>query len=135
MEEAIYLAHHGIAGQKWGEKNGPPYPLKTSQKSSKEKTAKEKDPDYKKVQKNKKKERIARKTGTAVKTANVLRTAIPIGRTFVDAIVAGGTAASAVSALSMNALIPVGLSFTGLALTAYADHKMKEINKYYEKKG
>lgn len=22
-----YLAHHGIRGQKWGEKNGPPYPL------------------------------------------------------------------------------------------------------------
>lgn len=23
----IYLAHHGIDGQKWGKKNGPPYPL------------------------------------------------------------------------------------------------------------
>ena len=22
-----YLAHHGIKGQKWGVKNGPPYPL------------------------------------------------------------------------------------------------------------
>lgn len=24
----LYLEHHGILGQKWGEKNGPPYPLK-----------------------------------------------------------------------------------------------------------
>ncbi len=33
------LAHHGIKGQKWGERNGPPYPLKTSQKSSAEKNS------------------------------------------------------------------------------------------------
>lgn len=25
-----YLAHHGVKGQKWGEKNGPPYPLDSS---------------------------------------------------------------------------------------------------------
>lgn len=24
----MYLAHHGIRGQRWGERNGPPYPLK-----------------------------------------------------------------------------------------------------------
>ena len=29
----LYLAHHGIKGQKWGERNGPPYPLKRSYKS------------------------------------------------------------------------------------------------------
>ena len=22
-----YLAHHGVAGQKWGQRHGPPYPL------------------------------------------------------------------------------------------------------------
>lgn len=32
-----YLAHHGIKGQKWGEKNGPPYPLNKSQMSPSEK--------------------------------------------------------------------------------------------------
>jgi hypothetical protein len=32
-----YLSHHGIDGQKWGVKNGPPYPLTNSQKSSAEK--------------------------------------------------------------------------------------------------
>lgn len=27
-----YLAHHGIKGQKWGERRGPPYPLSAEQK-------------------------------------------------------------------------------------------------------
>ena len=28
MPYEIYLAHHGVDGQKWGVKHGPPYPLK-----------------------------------------------------------------------------------------------------------
>ena len=34
-----YLYHHGIAGQKWGKRNGPPYPLDASDHSSSEKKA------------------------------------------------------------------------------------------------
>lgn len=34
-----YLEHHGILGQKWGKKNGPPYPLDEKQHSSAEKKA------------------------------------------------------------------------------------------------
>lgn len=34
-----YLAHHGILGQKWGKKNGPPYPLDASDHSASEKKA------------------------------------------------------------------------------------------------
>lgn len=34
-----YLAHHGILGQKWGRKNGPPYPLGASDHSASEKKA------------------------------------------------------------------------------------------------
>lgn len=32
-----YLEHHGILGQKWGKKNGPPYPLNESDHSAAEK--------------------------------------------------------------------------------------------------
>ena len=32
-----YLIHHGIAGQKWGQTNGPPYPLDYESHSAKEK--------------------------------------------------------------------------------------------------
>lgn len=32
-----YLAHHGILGQKWGKKNGPPYPLDYRKLSAEEK--------------------------------------------------------------------------------------------------
>ena len=34
-----YLAHHGILGQKWGKKNGPPYPLGAGDHSAAEKKA------------------------------------------------------------------------------------------------
>lgn len=33
------LAHHGILGQKWGHRNGPPYPLDASAHSKAEKEA------------------------------------------------------------------------------------------------
>lgn len=32
-----YLIHYGIPGQRWGERNGPPYPLDSSAKSNSEK--------------------------------------------------------------------------------------------------
>lgn len=38
------LRHHGILGQKWGKRNGPPYPLKPSARSSAEKRAARKRP-------------------------------------------------------------------------------------------
>ena len=34
-----FLSHHGILGQKWGHKNGPPYPLSESKHSASEKKA------------------------------------------------------------------------------------------------
>lgn len=34
-----YLAHHGVAGQKWGQRNGPPYPLDEKAHSASEKKA------------------------------------------------------------------------------------------------
>ena len=35
-----YIEHHGIPGQKWGKRNGPPYPLNDSRKSVSEKVSK-----------------------------------------------------------------------------------------------
>lgn len=37
-----HLAHHGILGQRWGKRNGPPYPLTPSRKSFSEKRAEHK---------------------------------------------------------------------------------------------
>ena len=34
-----FLAHHGILGQKWGKRNGPPYPLDPEDHSKAEKEA------------------------------------------------------------------------------------------------
>ena len=34
-----YLVHHGILGQKWGKKNGPPYPLDSEDHSARERKA------------------------------------------------------------------------------------------------
>lgn len=39
MEDSMVLCHHGIKGQKWGTRNGPPYPLNDSDHSSSEKKA------------------------------------------------------------------------------------------------
>ena len=38
-----YLFHHGIEGQKWGQTNGPPYPIEPGKHSAAEKRAMKKD--------------------------------------------------------------------------------------------
>lgn len=35
----VSIQHHGIKGQKWGDKNGPPYPLDEEDHSTREKRA------------------------------------------------------------------------------------------------
>lgn len=39
VRHELELYHHGVAGQKWGKKNGPPYPLSASAHSASEKKA------------------------------------------------------------------------------------------------
>ena len=48
-----YLSHHGIEGQKWGQQNGPPYPLDYEDHSAAEKKALKKDLKW--IKKNEKK--------------------------------------------------------------------------------
>lgn len=53
IEHSDHLEHYGILGQKWGDQNGPPYPLNPSQKSYSEK--KQAKMDKKWIRKNDKK--------------------------------------------------------------------------------
>ena len=39
VREELELYHHGVAGQKWGQRNGPPYPLSAGSHSASEKKA------------------------------------------------------------------------------------------------
>lgn len=48
-----HLEHHGILGQKWGNQNGPPYPLSSGQKSYSEKKMTKMDKKW--IRKNDKK--------------------------------------------------------------------------------
>lgn len=49
-----HLEHHGIHGMKWGHKNGPPYPLRASQKSSTEKKTLSSEKEAQQKKQNKK---------------------------------------------------------------------------------
>ena len=62
MENELY--HHGIRGQKWGVRNGPPYPLGSDQRSSEERKLNPKSgsgPDESWGTRNSKKSRQAKK--------------------------------------------------------------------------
>lgn len=65
MEDHDYLAHHGIPGQSWGTRNGPPYPL-SAQKVAKVKKAFEKRRKEKAAEKEKAR-RVAKRKATIAK--------------------------------------------------------------------
>ena len=54
MSGQLYLAHHGIPGQKWGEQNGPPYPLNPKTDYTKAEKTKKYSPENPKSKSKKK---------------------------------------------------------------------------------
>jgi len=66
--KALYLVHHGILGQRWGTRNGPPYPLKGGSYSRSEVTAIKKERSKKYSRYNKKHYDEVLKKGTVLRT-------------------------------------------------------------------
>ena len=54
MSGQLYLVHHGIPGQKWGEQNGPPYPLNPKTDYTKAEKTKKYSPENPKSKSKKK---------------------------------------------------------------------------------
>lgn len=67
-QDDLYLAHHGILGQKWGSRNGPPYPLKGGSYSPSEIKAIKTERKKKYSRYNKKHYDTVLKEGTTLKT-------------------------------------------------------------------
>lgn len=65
MTDHLYIAHHGIKGQQWGVRNGPPYPLKGDSVSRIERGG---------GGSISRKRRLKKHTDTTIKTGTVLKT-------------------------------------------------------------
>ena len=64
------LEHHGIEGQRWGKKNGPPYPLDESDHSAAEKKAKKKKKSFLQKRKENKEAKNHERSKEAYKKAS-----------------------------------------------------------------
>lgn len=97
------LSHHGIAGQKWGHRNGPPYPLDASAHSKAEKDA------------------MASKSGSSSSGSDV-----SVGKKFVADNAKSGW--SDLSSDEQMVLIELGVLTTAIAVSATASkiHEVKE---------
>lgn len=106
------LYHHGILGQKWGKKNGPPYPLDGSDYSAAEKKAKNKADykTYKAVNRMERKRKVVRDTNIGAATGALV-----------------GLAASGANPAMTVTLMLAGAA--GTAITSSAVRKGAEIVK------
>ena len=114
MNKKEYLKHWGIPGMKWGKRNGPPYPLSSSQMSSEERKHRKiddftlKDKSDEQLQKEVKRMRLEKEYRELSKSS------VTNGSRFVNAlIVSGGTLAltTLVSALSGGVGVGAGKKF------------------------
>lgn len=123
-----YLQHWGILGMKWGKRNGPPYPLSSSQMNASERRQKKlKDNVSKQEKKNKKvKEMSDEELNSSINRMRkereyqeLSKSSITNGKKFVSALlIAGGTAAATAMVtnlsrnMSDNALRKISNAFT-----------------------
>lgn len=125
------LNHHGVLGQKWGKKNGPPYPLDVSGKAAVKRQRKESKRDA--VRKmsdeelNKKITRLRKENEYLELTEkNVKR-----GRNFVENLAIDG------GAMLVTALVTTGAKKSGEAIVANVLNKKLSsaaFNAIYKKK-
>lgn len=115
-----YLCHHGIKGQKWGVKNGPPYPI---QKFSKKRIS-EKYKNYTPLKDRPHKDYNLNKWGTSEDT-NVL---------WVTGISGSGKSTIANEMAKKNGADVINLDlYTFKTADKYADGMSKSFNKYLDK--
>lgn len=147
-----HLAHHGIDGQKWGSRNGPPYPLQAGQYSSEEKklnkgrfnvgnavrkvkkvvrtttdTARKIDRKYKEYKRNKDIKNINKKKHKILMSGNredIYRNRALFSNDEIDRITERLKKEDALKSLTMPSAMPV---------KQMEQTKSKEINEGYEK--
>lgn len=125
------LYHHGIKGQKWGVQNGPPYPLKAGDHSSKEQKY------LKKADKAKKKEVKLTKQLANVKAKELKYS--QKARKFANKASAG-TMEDVLSDPNVQACALLAVAYIAsfgiakLANKAMEKHSDKELDKMYEKR-
>lgn len=102
-DDGTYLYHHGIAGQKWGIRNGPPYPLDYQYHTNRELRGEYQDVFYKK--------RIDRHGGSADNSKS--NKTKPKKRSFKETV----------SEVTHSKAFKIGVAATAAALIAYGAYK------------
>ena len=133
------LRHHGILGQKWGKKNGPPYPLDAGDHSSSEKKAgwrKSIDDKTRGVKKltneNKKTIKSAGKVAAVTAAISITQT----GKNYINANkVLDGVAHIPVSTAAKKGIIKAGTVATIAALATVGAHKLWDSIPAYDEHG
>lgn len=116
------LAHHGILGQRWGKRNGPPYPLGASEHSSSEKKAgwrKSLTRVHKKEYNNDKEKSSSSDTKEKHQLTDKQKTAIKVGAAAVVTALAAYGTYKLVKSGKLDELVSLGKSKVELALSQH----------------
>lgn len=121
MEYRNELYHHGVLGQKWGKRNGPPYPLKASDHSVSEKKA-----GWRKSLDSSEKDSY--NSGRKIHLTDRQKKAIAIG---IAAAVAIGGTAYLVHSGKIDVLLPKGKATASDILDGFGGIPMSDIDNDY----